>query len=240
VSRRRREDLTAERLLALKNGDGDGVKKSWAQIGKMLGYNPSYLAGIASGKPRSNIATLVEVDPRDYLSDLVPAMTDADVAAWNAAPYCLCGCREPTKREHSNRARVPRGAPRLFHRAHFARGEDAREASRAKLRDPQVRRRVTATRRARRRVQSGILGELLLEWRAAEPGRSFPQLAELSGVRQAYLYRYARDTGGWVDRSTMARLFVAIGEPLRPELAEALERWAKNQPVSDSATAVSV
>lgn len=229
---------TPEQLWALKNGDDDGIKRSWAQIGDMLGYNASYLSAVAGHRVNKRIATLLTIDPRQYLPELVDTMSDDDVADWNADPYCLCGCEEATQREHSNKARVPRGAPRLFFGSHFAR-RNARQGLLLTLHDPEIRRRANNQRRALHQVNAAVLSELLLEWRSSAPGRSFPQLALTSGVSQANIYRYA-NAGGWIEKSTMARLLVAIGEPLRPELASALEEWSKNKPASALPVAISV
>ncbi len=216
-----------EELWALRRGDDrGGLQRTWAEVAATTGRDTRHVERIA--KNRIYVPPERVIDPRDYRPQLRESMTDQDVAAWQASPYCLCGCGAPTRRELSGSHVVPYGAHRLFRGSHESRMPWRTVEQIERNKQPQRRRRASASMRSRT-IRADVIVEVMLDWRRAQGHTNWDTLSALSGVSRPHICDFVAGRHQRMQRVTAGKLLTAMEEPLRPEIAEAYQEWLQSQ-----------
>lgn len=214
-----------ELLRALKAGaDRGGQARTWPEVAALRGITPEHAMRVAVGRP-ANMPPQLVIDPRTIVPQLTGILTDEDVERWNRDPRCLCGCGEPCLQEGGNKGKVPYGAYRLFRGAHEKRMPWVREKQLILNQDQERRRRSSLTQR-RQSIHAATIAEMILEWRAYGNG-TLVDLARRSTVSEHHIRELAHGRIKRIQKLTAAKLLVAMGEPLRPEIAQAYEKWVQ-------------
>lgn len=222
----RRKTPTRQELLDLKNGvDRGGKARTWVEVAQITGFSNAYVGRLGRGvRYRPRPLPVLLIDPREYDTDLSD-LTDEQVAAWQAKPYCLCGCGGATLQELRNdaSAKVPQGAHRLFLRNHWRRLPRYRDIWVANNADPARIAQIIATQ-AKKKFPAADLNEMVWHWKCSEPGRSLAQLGRLAHVSPQHVQALGRRE--YVRTLTAAKLHAAMGVPMTRELYREYKMWA--------------
>jgi len=216
--------------------------RPWREVAAELGITSSYAVRIAHGYIDAPAPIDLD-DPREFYPNLAAAMTDEMVATWRQTHCCMCGCGKELKRNVASNAATPRGAYPAFAKGHHNRLAARRQA----LADQ--RRRVMSEQGSMwgrnadgAMMDVGMLGDLVRNFAAAFQ-LTLDDLRLLSGVGHLHdIMGEARRNR--VMPATAARIYLTVGEKLRPEMREALRaaearagrRLTPPQEVMDTAT----
>lgn len=207
-----------DRLRQLRSGEDIGRQRTWPEVGAVVGMSACNVRRLATGATRFP-KHVVDYDPRPFLGDMNPEISDEVIAAWREHHTCLCGCGTVTSRSTGGKGRPPSGGYLLFARGHQKRTMYHRQRSALIGSDPDLHRRAAATITANRGTMStGMLRDILQEWLAADPSRTQTGLARKAGVAQSVVWEVHCGYKTRVMPLTYARLLRAMDEPLRPEL----------------------
>lgn len=167
----------------------------------------------------------LRIDPREFYPAFAESMDDLTVDRWNDDPYCLCGCKTPTQQETSHDALIPVTAFRFWVNGHHSRMpwyEPPRPTPQ------QIKERSQRREAVRNAIDTAAISILLTEWHRREQG-TWAQLAQSIQMRSHYVREIAEYRRKHIEPATAARILMALGEPLRPEVAAAYHRWKQRK-----------
>jgi hypothetical protein len=208
--------------------DGLGRMRSWSEVAQIAGIEEKYAGRLVRG----NIlpAQTLVIDPRELEPELKPLMDDAAVAAWQQDPRCLCGCGQITNRENNTRAKVPRGAHRLWVTGHMNRMPWLRELHAENGRRFDTYMRMSETQR-RRSIDTLILGGRggLLDEYLQRTGTQISDFADKVGLGRTLIIRLRTGHHRSVDILTFAKIMNGIGEPMGRHAIRILREVTRNK-----------
>lgn len=215
---------------SLRDGaDQDGAPRSWEEVAAITKLTPNYLRAMyACGSAYKLPADVTIIDPRDFEPKLADLMDDAAVQAWQGDPRCVCGCGTTTRREVGTKARVPRGAHRLWHAGHYSRMEWVKEFHAQRNRAPEFRKANSERQRAES-ILTGVLAEIIDEWLAADPERTVDELAAAAYMAVSHVRAIRGGGHKRVKLFTHARLLAAMDEPMPSKVAAAYRQWMRRR-----------
>ncbi len=207
----------------MKNGDDRaGRERTWPEVAAVFDLSVGYVRGLATGTYKMPQDVPV-YDPRDVQPELRDILSDADVAAWQANPLCLCGCGAEVKRESSRVARAPHGGWRMFVGSHVHRMPWVRDHLARHSADPVSRQKVKDTKAAMT-IDARVLAEDIREWKVLT-GETYKELAQRCHINVSHISSIVHGRIPRVSRLTAGKLLVGMGQSVRPEIAQAYRAW---------------
>ncbi len=178
---------------------------------------------------------VVTVDPRDFLPE--GAIDEATALAWMENPRCLCGCGGMTTQQDRGRQgarKLPVGAYRFFKPGHEMRMPWALNNQKDQAPEAKQERANNISRgMLRHSVQAAPVMALAKEW-MDENDATMKDLGELCGIDPSHLYAFSADRRFTsMRKATAARILVAIGIPLRRDLAIEYTKYQRRKGLSN-------
>lgn len=210
----------------LKAGlDRGGPTRTWDEVAAIVGVSTAYARRVAEGKLAAK-PPVVWIDPREIVAQLSDRLDDEAVLAWNEDPRCLCGCGQECLQETGHHAKVPYGAYRLYRGAHEKRMPWIKIVVKDRNREIQRCRALGMARRAEN-VNAAIIAGLLNEWKIRSGRGGFTSLARIAGLSPSHLRDIASGRNQRMHKLTAAKILIALGEPLRPEIFAEYKAWCQ-------------